>query len=250
MATDRNLLVYSRPDIVDEYVKAAGLFSSEEYLFSKYIPIGSDVLDVGVGAGRTTPYLAARARRYLGIDYSLPMIEQCRTRFPALEFIHADATDLTAIPDDSFDVAVFSHNGIDYIPTDEGRIACLRELRRVTRPSGHIIISSHYARGFAAFLTFEGADAARVIWRIARVSMLLARTGAGRLSHPAFWRGAGYIMDSTHGGLHTHVSTPASIERDAAKAGLALIEHANQLYPHQVPSRLPIWIYYVLRHCE
>jgi ubiquinone/menaquinone biosynthesis C-methylase UbiE len=139
--------VYSRPDVVDFYVQLEGLFPAEEHLFSKYIPVGSVVLDVGVGGGRTTPHLAARAKRYVGVDCSSPMIEQCRRRFPAFEFILADATDLSSIPDSSFDATVFSFNGIDYVPTDEARITCLRELRRVTRPSGCIILSSSCKRG-------------------------------------------------------------------------------------------------------
>jgi SAM-dependent methyltransferase len=245
-----NLQVYSRPDVVDFYVQLEGLFPTEEYLFSKYIPVGSNVLDVGVGAGRTTPHLAARAKRYVGVDCSPPMIEQCRRRFPAFEFILANATDLSGIPDASFDAAVFSYNGIDYVPTDEARITCLRELRRVTRPSGSIILSSHHARGVAGFLDFEGANLVRVIWRLVRAGMILAEAVARRLAEPAFWRGSGYIQDTVHGGLHTHFSTPASIARDASAAGLTVVEHRGHFYRKQIPSSLPVWIYYVLKRSE
>jgi hypothetical protein len=49
------------------------------------------------------------------------MVEVCRSRFPRLVFRHCDATDLGEFGDGEFVAAVFSANGIDYIPTDAGR---------------------------------------------------------------------------------------------------------------------------------
>ena len=246
MDANPNLRVYSAPEVVDHYVRAEGLFPAERYLFAKYIPAHSDVLDVGVGGGRTTAYLSARADRYLGVDYSDSMVHECQRRFPALDFMLADATDLAAIPDGSFDCAVFSFNGIDYIGSDEARIACLRELRRVTREAGHIIFSSHNARTLAAFPDFTGANLAKALWRIVRSVAQFAVGSARRLPSRSFWRGSGYIMDPVHGGLHTHVSTPASIARDAAAAGLAVVESAGHYHPARVPAVLDPWTYYVL----
>jgi SAM-dependent methyltransferase len=241
-----NLRVYSAPEVVDHYARAEGLFPAERYLFDKYIPAHSRVLDVGVGGGRTTAYLSARAERYLGVDYSAKMVEACRKRFPRLEFMVADATNLATIADDSFDCAVFAFNGIDYIPSDEARIACLRELRRVTRPGGCIIFSTHNARALTAYPDFTGAGLARRLWRVLRSVAQFVRNCFRVVPRRPFWRGSGYILDPVHGGLHTHVSSPASIARDAAEANLTVVEHAGHYHPARVPALLDPWTYYVL----
>jgi ubiquinone/menaquinone biosynthesis C-methylase UbiE len=60
------------------------------------------ILDRAVGGGRTTPYLAKAARRYVGADY----VEVCRPRFPDQEFRHCDATDMAPFGDEEFDAVV------------------------------------------------------------------------------------------------------------------------------------------------
>ena len=250
MHANRNQQLYSDAAVVGHYGKAEGLFPAERFLFSKYVQPGMDVLDVGVGGGRTTPHLSAPARRYLGVDYSEPMVAECRKRFPDLEFMVGDATDLAAIPDASFDIAIFSFNGIDCIPTDEGRIACLHELKRAIRADGKIIISSHNARALGSFPDYSGADALRVVWRTARAFWSLFRVGGRMLSTKGFWRGSGYIMDPVHGGLLLHVSSPESIARDCAAAGLRVVEQAGHFHPKRVPAWLNPWTNYVLQGSE
>src|SRR5580700_386044 len=47
---------------------------------------GSEVLDIGVGGGRTSAHLVQLGVKYTGIDYSPSMIARCKSRYPALEF--------------------------------------------------------------------------------------------------------------------------------------------------------------------
>jgi SAM-dependent methyltransferase len=236
--------------VVALYASARGLFPAERYLFGKYVRAGSDILDVGVGGGRTTDHLAAKAGRYLGIDYSAAMIEECRTRFPRLDFAVADATDLSVIGDESFDFTVFSFNGMDYISSDEGRIAALRELRRVTRPNGLIVISSHNARALGSFPDYSDGDVARIAWRTLRAFLNAFRLSARMLPTKAFWSGSGYIVDPVHGGLSTYVSTPASIAVDCRSAGLEIVECVGHFHPAKIPGWLNPWYNYVLKRSE
>src|SRR5262249_13250127 len=90
-----NLQTYQAQQVADHYAALDYLTPCERLLFENYIPQGGEILDLGVGGGRTTKFLSDRASRYLGVDYSQPMIDACRRKFPKLEFVVADAADLS-----------------------------------------------------------------------------------------------------------------------------------------------------------
>src|SRR5208282_1678064 len=58
----------------------------------------------------------------------------------------ADAANLSLFPDDSFDVVVFSFNGIDYVLPEQARRSCFAHVHRVLKAKGIFIFSSHNAR--------------------------------------------------------------------------------------------------------
>ena len=141
-----NLLVYRNPAVVSHYASLDYLTPCERHLFDTYLTPGMAILDMGVGGGRTTPYLSQKASRYVGIDYSEEMVRLCRDKFPRTEFLVADASDLSAFSDGSFDAIVFSFNGLDYLFPEEQRWKCLRECWRVLRAGGVFVFSSHNPR--------------------------------------------------------------------------------------------------------
>jgi len=100
------------------------------------------VLDIGVGAGRTTACLAPIAGQYYGVDYSPAMIGYCRRRFPGLEFILADAADMAMLASGSFPFILFSFNGIDSVDHAH-RLRILGEVRRLLAPGGRFAFSAH-----------------------------------------------------------------------------------------------------------
>jgi SAM-dependent methyltransferase len=104
-----------------------------------------DVLDVGVGGGRTTGYLLGVARSYHGIDISEAMVTACRRRYPQANIALGDARTLSAHDDGSIDLVLFSFNGIDYVDYGERR-QVLAAAHRVLRPGGAIVYSSHNLR--------------------------------------------------------------------------------------------------------
>jgi SAM-dependent methyltransferase len=244
--SDANLEVWNQPSVVDHYAAAAWLQPCEAYCFDKYVNSGDTILDLGMGGGRTTPYLLAKASRYVGADYSQPMVEACRKKFPALEIYCEDASDLKRFDDASFDVVVFSFNGIDNIRTAEARGRCMREVNRVLRPGGRFIFSSHNAKGVCVWPILRDASAVQIAWRIFRSigrSIILASRQLGR---EPFRTGMGYIRDPVHGGLITFVSTPERIASEAAAAGLRIVEVVDSLYPETVLRYFIPWYYYVL----
>lgn len=98
------------------------------------------ILDLGVGAGRTVSGLRAISQDYIGVDYVPEMVEQCRSRFPGVRFEHGDARSLLQFADGSFDLVVFSCNGICMVD-HAGRIAILNEVYRLLTPHGYFVFS-------------------------------------------------------------------------------------------------------------
>ena len=109
--------------------------------YQRYIS-GCDVLDVGVGVGRTTRYLAPLARRYEAIDYSSMMVSRLRREMPEISVHQTDFRDLAIFDDNSFDFVFATSNIIDTLP-HEDRLQALREASRVLRPGGILAFSSH-----------------------------------------------------------------------------------------------------------
>jgi ubiquinone/menaquinone biosynthesis C-methylase UbiE len=103
------------------------------------------VLDIGVGAGRTTRYLAPVAHRYEAVDYSPVMVEYFRSAFPENSVNQADFRSLDLFADQSFDFVFAPDNVIDALSHDD-RMRALGEAHRVLRVGGVLAFSCHNVR--------------------------------------------------------------------------------------------------------
>lgn len=253
--------IYSKPQSVDYYARIEGISACERSAFDKCLHPGDAVLDVGVGGGRTTAYLAPKARHYVAVDYCEAMVVAARAKYPQLEFHCADACDLSFLADGSFDVVVFSYNGIDNIPSVAARLACLREVARVLKPRGHFVFSSHNAHmtGFwpvnSQYSEVPGSvsrklkppTSARLPTRLVRRLKLpairrRAELALRALTTKAFYLGHGYIVEA---GLWTFTATPQYVSAELNQAGLQLIETLGCRYPDKVPDLLTHYYYYI-----
>jgi ubiquinone/menaquinone biosynthesis C-methylase UbiE len=105
---------------------------------------GKHVLDAACGPGLYASELIARGARVTGFDQSPRMIEICRERVPAGEFrVHDLADPLTWLADASVDLVLFAL-ALEYV---NDRVAALRELRRVLRPDGALVLSRMHPTG-------------------------------------------------------------------------------------------------------
>lgn len=140
-----NRPTWARPDTVRQYEKLHGYTDPGEQSAIQYVmdrARGRRILDIGVGAGRTTDLLLQASRDYVGIDYTAEMVQACRKLHPGVCIEQADARDLHAFGDGEFALVMFSFNGIDSVgPQDRMRV--LGEVHRVLAPDGVFLFSAH-----------------------------------------------------------------------------------------------------------
>lgn len=143
--------VYDTAEAVAVYAEAASLMDVEDRIIRREVPTGARLLDLGCGTGRTTIPLARMGYRVTGVDLAPAMIAAAHARAPDLDFRVMDASAL-AFPDGAFDAACFLLNGLDCVVPRSARARVMTEVRRVLRPGGVFIYSSHNLIGMATTL--------------------------------------------------------------------------------------------------
>ncbi|MGI6874991.1 class I SAM-dependent methyltransferase [Amycolatopsis sp. 3B14] len=105
---------------------------------------GLRVLDAACGPGLYAEELVTRGAGVVGVDISPRMVELSRRRVPVGEFrVHDLAEPLDWLPDASVDRVLFAL-AVEYV---DDRVALLRELRRVLRPDGALVLSRQHPFG-------------------------------------------------------------------------------------------------------
>ncbi|MFI5608491.1 class I SAM-dependent methyltransferase [Amycolatopsis sp. NPDC051903] len=103
-----------------------------------------DVLDAACGPGLYARELVGRGARVTGFDLSPRMVSLSRSRVPSASFrVHDLAAPLDWLPDASMDLVLLA---LVYEYVDD-RVAMLRELRRVLRPTGALVLSRLHPTG-------------------------------------------------------------------------------------------------------
>ncbi len=129
---------------VSAYSAFEDLGLPEQRALARVLPyvLGGRILDIGIGGGRTVNALRAISRDYIGVDYVAEMVDVCRSKFPDARFEYADARSMPQFPDASCDLIMFSWAGICMVD-HAGRIAILKEVRRLLKKGGFFIFSSY-----------------------------------------------------------------------------------------------------------
>ncbi|GHD65370.1 hypothetical protein GCM10007164_02640 [Luteimonas padinae] len=249
---------YSRQDIVQDFARRDYLTPAEvAALGAVWQQVQGDVLDLGVGGGRTTGYLRGVARSYRGLDISEEMAAACRAQHPTADILVGDARTLDGHPDDAYDLVLFSFNGIDYIAHAD-RALVLASAMRVLRPGGAFVYSSHNLRVLDGRLPpvqpvrlVPTPDPLRLAVRSVRAlgAMLRRRRNRGRLGGQQYLRDDHALVNDEsydHAQLTVYVD-PASEAQALAAAGfgdIRTVDARGRLDPlrHDDP-----WVYFIAR---
>lgn len=103
---------------------------------------GRRVLDAGCGPGLYAEQLIARGAEVVAFDHGSKMVQLAQARLGdgAVVRVHDLAHPLDWLDDDSFDAALMAL----VIHHLDDRVPALREIYRVLRPGGHLVVSTHH----------------------------------------------------------------------------------------------------------
>jgi len=109
---------------------------------------GERVLDLAAGTGTSSQPFRDRGAYVVPCDFSLGMLRQGKSQLPKLPFVAGDGTRLP-FADETFDAVTISFGLRNVVDPELG----LRELRRVTRPGGRIVVCEFSSPTWAPFRT-------------------------------------------------------------------------------------------------
>jgi SAM-dependent methyltransferase len=231
----RNTATWADGDFVAAY-SGLGVNLAEAVLLARHrAALSGSVLELGCGAGRLTRVLVALARDVQAVDVSPRMVEACRRNVPAARVDVGDLRDLTALPDAALDAVVAADNLLD-IFGDAQRRHALAELRRILRPGGLLLFSSHNLAHLAVLgrpdrllppLDTGRGHARALIGRAWWLRTVPARLANRRRTRPYQAAGPGYAL--VNDGVHEHRMVMYYVDRDAQErqldeAGLDLVD--------------------------
>lgn len=96
---------------------------------------GERVLDLAAGTGTSSQPFHERGADVVPCDFSVGMLQEGKRKLPHLPFTAGDGTQLP-FADNTFDAVTISFGLRNIVDPDAG----LRELRRVTRPGGRLVV--------------------------------------------------------------------------------------------------------------
>lgn len=180
---------------------------------------GMRVLDLAAGTGTSSAEYAADGAQVVACDFSTGMVAQGKRRHPRISFVAGDATALP-FADAVFDVVTISYG----LRNVQDTARALREMARVTRPGGRIVIAEFstpvrpaFRSLYRFYLGTALPTAGRLVSSNTQAYDYLAESildwpdqeSLARLMQQSGWRGVGY-KNLTGGIVAVHRATKPS----------------------------------------
>lgn len=244
---NQNITVYESEGTVEYYKNQEFHLQLAEQKIIKILEMKLSqytMLDIGVGTGRTSNFFAPLVSKYVGVDYSSRMVDVCREKFPRLTF---DVQDVRSIqyPNNSFDLVLFSFNGLDSISPEE-RIKAMDEIYRIIKPGGYFAFSSHNLKGIDKLFSFP------VTLNVKKWYKTIVLRSVNKNFRKFYKENYVTIIDGAHGyGVTNYYTTPEYQCKQLAQCGygdLVVIDlNGNSSTPEGAINHKDLWLYYLGR---
>jgi SAM-dependent methyltransferase len=130
----------------DSYFSDNVLFKLDTEILDEIFEKPGRLLDLGCGTARHLIHFASRGFEVTGVDLSEEMLAVARSKMARAgvraDLIHADITDLAALPDGAFDYAISMFSTIGMLRS-AGRLAAIREARKKLKRGGLLAVHVH-----------------------------------------------------------------------------------------------------------
>ena len=128
--------VARRYDLTNDLMTAGIQRSWRRSMVEAVAPRSGDlVLDLAAGTGCSSEPFTAHGATAVPCDFSVGMLQQGRKDRPGLPFVAGDGTRLPFL-DDTFDAVTISYGLRNFVDP----VAGLKEMLRVTRPGGRLVV--------------------------------------------------------------------------------------------------------------
>ncbi len=124
--------------LAENYARTRAFIPEDIEELADYTFSGERILDSGCANGRLFGILQEKKISYFGIDISKELIEIAKSKYPTGNFQVADALNLP-FSDNFFD-KVYSISVLHNIPSKDFQLQYLKEVRRVLKPGGLLIL--------------------------------------------------------------------------------------------------------------
>lgn len=210
---DRNKESYS--EIASHFAETRKYAWKEMEDFLKYVKSGMNILDIGFGSGRTFEMLRDKNIDYTGIDNAPGFVEFVQNKYGEardFRFLEMDMTQL-GFEDKRFDL-VFAIASFHHIPTKKLRIQVLKEMYRVLKPGGFVLMTN--------WNLFQAKYLSQVLRYGLKNGFMAESYTFGDVDIP--WTGKEKVVMRYY-----HSFRLGEIEKLAQEAGFDVLE--NKLYP-------------------
>jgi len=120
-----------------------GMMTPDMMYLKRFAKQGDKILDLGCGFGRLNDVLKNLDIKYIGTDISFKQIALAKKSYPNKKFKKCDLL-IQSFHNNSFD-KIFCLSVIHHIPSTKYRIKILKEIKRVLKPQGKLILTAWFA---------------------------------------------------------------------------------------------------------
>jgi SAM-dependent methyltransferase len=138
-----NVSIYSLKGIAPYYAREP-LFPPEIQILIKHKAEfeAKIVLDIGVGTGRTSKYIAPYCKRYIGIELNQDMLDLFSEKLPQIELVHCDMREFYKLNKDKFDFVFGPYSAFDSL-NHADRVKMFHDIHGMMQPNGMFVFATH-----------------------------------------------------------------------------------------------------------